>query len=462
MRTPSEGNRTWSDPIRPLTGPGAPALPGVPGPGAVRPRRCRPWQLAARSNAAGLGGAGRAFGAARPSSGACRNASRPTQRHPRCVLIRSMTVAPICWSSSAPPPSTRRIRVAGSRPPAGSGLGPGRAPLQADRFGIGRDALPDDVGPAGDDLRLAEAIACQHRADAGLDEIGQRPGPGVFAVDIAHRACFSFDTLRPRAAHGAARLAGPGVRPGPAAAVRNDAPARRTKDRPSPSRLVRSPPARAALAGRPRRAPRSLPRLAVRGHAATDHGRCGSALLRAISRTLADRRAARRGASRAPAQGMGRARLLRPGPQPACLRPGRRRAPWRKVPGERSCPALAARHWRLHGGGGRGDRVRPPGDGRRRQCRTGRGAPVCGGGAAARRTTRDPAAGRGPRAARSARGFRPGHHGFRRDALHAARTRLHDLPGHTRTARHWPQELLARTRAGRPSEAARKNSARAR
>ena len=61
-------------------------------------------------------------------------------------------------------------------------------------------------------------------------------------------------------------------------------------------------------------------------------------------------------------------------------------------PGHRGRPARPARHRRLHGGGDRGDRLRPAGGGGRRQCRAGHLAAVCDRDAAARGQGRDPRA----------------------------------------------------------------------
>ena len=83
-----------------------------------------------------------------------------------------------------------------------------------------------------------------------------------------------------------------------------------------------------ARAGRARR---SLSRLALRDHAAADHREGGRALFRALPRALADGARARGGAARRRAEALGRARLLRARPQPACLRQGGGRAAWRTI-----------------------------------------------------------------------------------------------------------------------------------
>ena len=63
------------------------------------------------------------------------------------------------------------------------------------------------------------------------------------------------------------------------------------------------------------------------------------------------------------------ARLLRPRPQPACLRPRRGRAAWRRISAKSRRVARAARYRRLHRGGDRRDRFRPARGRGRRQCR---------------------------------------------------------------------------------------------
>ena len=92
------------------------------------------------------------------------------------------------------------------------------------------------------------------------------------------------------------------------------------------------------------RAPRSLSGLAVGDHAAADDGAGGRALLRALPRSLARRWSARRGGARRRAQALGRARLLRARPQPACLRQGRGRAARRAISAHarRSCASCRA------------------------------------------------------------------------------------------------------------------------
>src|SRR5665213_860136 len=81
--------------------------------------------------------------------------------------------------------------------------------------------------------------------------------------------------------------------------------------------LVRPPPPRIALARAARRTARPVPGLAVRDHAAADQRENGRALLREISGALADGESACRREPRRRAAGLGRARLLRAGPQPA-------------------------------------------------------------------------------------------------------------------------------------------------
>ena len=95
-----------------------------------------------------------------------------------------------------------------------------------------------------------------------------------------------------------------------------------------PALLVRQRAARPAVAGAQGPHARPLSGLAVRGDAAADHGQGGHPLLRGFLarwpnvEALAGRVAGRR------ARGLGGARLLQPRPQPAQMRPGRRRASW--------------------------------------------------------------------------------------------------------------------------------------
>ena len=90
---------------------------------------------------------------------------------------------------------------------------------------------------------------------------------------------------------------------------------------------------------------RSLPRLAVRGDAAADHGRGGEILFRGLRRPLADGRGpCRRPRSRGD-EGVGRPRLLQPRPQPQgcadAVAALRRPFPDTRPPGSRRFPASA-------------------------------------------------------------------------------------------------------------------------
>ena len=84
--------------------------------------------------------------------------------------------------------------------------------------------------------------------------------------------------------------------------------------------------------------------------------------------------------------GLGRARLLRPRPQPACLRAGGRGAG--RLSGRPGGLAGAAGHRRLHRRGRRRDRVRHSRRAGRRQCRAGRRADVRHRGRRCRRPSR--------------------------------------------------------------------------
>ncbi len=82
------------------------------------------------------------------------------------------------------------------------------------------------------------------------------------------------------------------------------------------------------------------------------------AVFRALPRALAGRAMRSRRRRSTTCCGLGRARLLRARPQPACLRAARSRRGTAAFPGDRGRTARAARHRRLHGGGDRGDCVR--------------------------------------------------------------------------------------------------------
>src|SRR5579885_5068 len=98
------------------------------------------------------------------------------------------------------------------------------------------------------------------------------------------------------------------------------------------SRLVRPPPPRSPVAGEGGRGGGPLSRMALGNHAAANAGRNRRALLRKISREISRRREARESAARRRAEGLGGARLLRAGAQPACLRACGRQRARRKIP----------------------------------------------------------------------------------------------------------------------------------
>ena len=179
-------------------------------------------------------------------------------------------------------------------------------------------------------------------------------------------------------------------------------PAGRSEHRRCRARLVRPRAPPPAVAGRARRGARSLPRLAQRDHAAADDGQGGAAALRSLPAPLARRdgvgaRRAWRGARR-----LGRARLLRPRAQPACLRARGGGAARRQVPRGRGRTAQAAGHRRLYRRRHRGHRLRQARDAGRRQYRARGGAAVRRGHAAARRQGRDQGARRDADARRRA------------------------------------------------------------
>ena len=214
-------------------------------------------------------------------------------------------------------------------------------------------------------------------------------------------------------------------------------------------------------------APRPVSRLALRGHAPADHGRRRRALLPALPRALADRLRPRRRARRRGHGRLGRPRLLRPRPQPPCLRARRRRAR-RRLSGHRSRPARAPRRRRLYRRRRRRHRLRPPGGRRRRQRRARHGPPARRGGAASRRQV-PPLRSRGRGDAGSPpRRPRAGGDGPRRHPLHPQAPGLRHLPAGPRLPRpsHWyrrdappqgrqggearpPRHRLARGRPGR-------------
>ena len=107
-------------------------------------------------------------------------------------------------------------------------------------------------------------------------------------------------------------------------------------------------------------------------------GRCRGARPRLAGRRAAD---------------VGRARLLFPRPQSACLRGRGAARSWRCVSRYRGRPAIAAGDRALYRRGDRRDRLRPPHHAGRRQYRARGVAAVRGGGAAAAGQAADPATG---------------------------------------------------------------------
>ena len=194
----------------------------------------------------------------------------------------------------------------------------------------------------------------------------------------------------------------------------------------SPGTTVIAARCRGALASGERG--RSIPRVALRSHAAADDGQDRRALLRPLPGALARRARAGGGAARRGAENLGRARLLRPRPQPARLRQRRGRAAWRRIPGERSGAARASRHRLLYRRGHRRDCLRRAGNPGRRQRRTRHCAALCRGSAAAGRQVGDFPARARPHPAAPRRRFRASRDGPRRDHLHAEEASLHSVP----------------------------------
>ncbi|CAA9534788.1 MAG: A/G-specific adenine glycosylase, partial [uncultured Sphingomonas sp.] len=163
-----------------------------------------------------------------------------------------------------------------------------------------------------------------------------------------------------------------------------------------------------------------VPRVAVGGHAATDHRGGGRAALRPLSRALAHGGGAGGRARGGGVRGMGRPRLLRPRPQSPCLRQGGRAAG--RLPDDRGRAAQAARRRRLHRRSGRGDRLRRRLRGGRHQRRAGDRPAVRAAGQGGR-----PRARRGAAARQPGRRLHPGPDGPRRNHLPAAGAGLPSL-----------------------------------
>ena len=118
----------------------------------------------------------------------------------------------------------------------------------------------------------------------------------------------------------------------------------------------------ASCPGARRRGRRPIPIGSGSPRSCCSRRRCArSALLRALSGALADGREPGRNPARGGAENLGRARLLRPRPQPARLRQGRGRAAWRAFPGERGGAARASGHRRLYRRRDRGHCLRSTG-----------------------------------------------------------------------------------------------------
>src|SRR5262245_63820801 len=144
-----------------------------------------------------------------------------------------------------------------------------------------RDLGAHDFGPAGDELARGKALLGEGVLERLVQKVRERPRIGfaglVHARTLCHIGRHDASSWEEAAK---ARLAAGG-------------PAGRR-----PARLVRPPSPLAAVARAARRAARSLPGLALRGHAATDHREGGRALFRALPRALADGAGAGGGAAR--------------------------------------------------------------------------------------------------------------------------------------------------------------------
>ena len=250
----------------------------------------------------GLRRAGRVLGR---DSGACRSAIRPTACQPKKRLTRSRITADWCWISIAAGPSTRSTSVAGS-----DCLAVRRArPLQLDRLGIGRDLGADDVLPARHQLGRGEALLLERVRQELGGEFGKLAG-GAAGLVHGLRLCQI----------GRMKLA--------AAAVRKEARGTNRCGRADPAALL-------AWYDRHRR---HLPWRAPPGERADPYHVWLSEIMlqqttvKAVGPYYANSwRAGRtcgrsRSAARRRAEGLGRARLLRPRAQPARLRAGRGRA----------------------------------------------------------------------------------------------------------------------------------------
>ncbi|ODN68026.1 hypothetical protein A6302_04341 [Methylobrevis pamukkalensis] len=213
--------------------------------------------------------------------------------------------------------------------------------------------------------------------------------------------------------------------------VRFDAPRHRA---PCLVRPPRPPPALAPAAGGDdaRPAARSLPRLAVGDHAAADDGGDGDRLFHGLHHALADTRRPCGCRPRGRDEALGRARLLFAGAQSQGLRRGAGARPQRRLSRHGRGPAHPSRHRPLHGGGDRGDRLRPAGGRDRRQRRARRQPAAPGRGAAAVVPAGVAPSHRGDDAEPAAGRLCPGDDGSRRDDLHPAPAGLRALSARRR------------------------------
>ena len=72
---------------------------------------------------------------------------------------------------SALNPHDQRSRLSRHIGPAGT-----TRPLDLHRLTIGREPFADDLRPTHDNIGRGKALRCQHRRDAGIDQLGQRAG----------------------------------------------------------------------------------------------------------------------------------------------------------------------------------------------------------------------------------------------------------------------------------------------
>ena len=257
---------------------------------------------------------------------------RPTARQPKKRFTFSRITPERCWISSATGPSTRSTRVAGSGSSSCTRRG------QTMRIGSQWSAISAPTISGQCVTMPVEAKPCRANASAIVfaDDLAQGLRVGARLVQVSRLCQIGAMSLAAKAP--------------PQKAVR------------------RMPPICLRWYDRHRRV---LPWRARKGERADPYRVWLSEIMlqqttvkavapyyaRFLARfpTVA---AACRGAARRCAQALGRARLLRARPQPACLRQGRGRAARRAVSRHRGGAAHASRHRRLHGRRDRGDRVR--------------------------------------------------------------------------------------------------------